>query len=155
MCVVLLLCGCSKNTQVTPVIDNISFAAKITYGDDKYQCESTVKNDVLNLVVKEPDEIKDLSLTLDKNGVQANFKGVSFTPDLNSFPQGAVVQILFDILDDVSKNKNAELKGENCVIVGNVNDYEYTFTFAPTGLPIQLSVDEIEFVVEFNNVTII
>lgn len=153
--VALLLCGCSKKSQVTPIVDNISFVAKITYGDDEYLCDLTIKNNVLNLVVKEPEEIKDLSLMLDKNGAQANFRGISFTPDVNSYPQGAVVQILFDILDDVSKNKSAHLDDENCIITGNVNDYDYTFTFAPTGLPIRLTADDIGLVIEFNNVTII
>lgn len=153
--ILLLLCGCSQKKQVTPILDNISFVAKITYNDEKYECDSVINNNVLNLVVSQPEEIKDLSLTLDQNGVEANFKGVSFTPDVDSFPQGALAQILFDIFTDISENKKADLKDDNCVINGKIDEHEYIFTFAPSGLPIRLTINDLDFVVEFNNVTIL
>lgn len=150
----LLLCGCAEKKAVTPVLNNISFTAEIDYGDSEFVGNATLSDGALNLTVTEPQEIKDLILMLDKNGVTAEFKGVTYTPDINSLPQGAIAQVLYDILNDIADNKTANCDEENCEIKGSVNGYDYTFVFSPSGLPISLDVDDLDLEIKFKNVTI-
>lgn len=150
----LLLCGCANNKTVTPILNNISFTAEIDYGDTEFVGNATLSEGTLNLTVTEPQEIKDLILKLDKNGITAEFKGVTYTPDINSLPQGAIAQVLYDILNDIVGNKTANCDEENCEIKGRVNGYDYTFVFSPSGLPISLEIDDLDLEIKFKNVTV-
>ncbi len=150
----LLFCGCAKSKTATPVLNNISFTAQINYGENEFVADTTVIDNALNLVVIEPQEIRDLTLIATKNGVTAEFKGVSYALDISSLPQGAVVQVLFNILNDISSGKTATCNEENCEITGKVDGYKYEFEFSPSGLPISLKVDEFDLDVNFKNITV-
>lgn len=153
--VLLLLCGCAQKTTATLTTDNISFTAEIDYGDTEFTADVTLEQDALNLVVNEPQEIKGLILNFTKNGATAEFKDVTYTPDINTLPQGAIVQVLYDVLNDVTASQNkAVCNEENCIINGKVNYYEYEFTFSPSGLPISLEIDDIDLDIKFKNVTV-
>ena len=153
--VLLLLCGCADNKTVAPVLDNISFTAQIDYGDNEFVGNATLSNDTINLTVTEPQEIKDLILKLDKNGVTAEFKGVTYTPDINSLPQGAIAQVLYNVLNDIAASQDTAIcDEENCVIKNKINGYDYEFTFSPSGLPISLEIDDLDLEIKFKNVTV-
>lgn len=152
--VLLLLCGCAEQKAVTPVLDNISFTAEIDYGDNEFAANATLAEDALNLVVTKPQEIKDLTLDITKNGVTAEFKGVTYTPEISSLPEGAIAQVLYNILNDIAGNKTANCDEENCVIKSQVNGYEYEFTFSPSGLPISLQIGDLDLEIKFKNVTV-
>lgn len=148
-----MFCGCAQNKSTAPVVDNISFAAEIYYGDQDYSADVSIVDGVLNLTVTAPEEIDGLTLKLDENGIKANFKGITFTPDTSSLPQGAISQILFNVLND-AKQKTAVCGDENCEITGTVDGYKYTFVISPSGLPIELEVVDLDFKIEFTNVTL-
>ena len=153
--VLLLICGCAEKTSVTPVLNNISFTAEIYYGDAEFIANTELTQDALNLVVTEPKEIKDLILNVTKNGVTAEFKGVTYTPDINSMPEGAIIQVLYNVLSDIRTSQNtAVCDEENCEIKGKVDSYEYEFEFSPSGLPISLDIDNLDLDIKFKNVTI-
>ena len=152
----LLLCGCANTKNVTPVLNNISFTAELDYGDSEFIADAQLSQDALKLVVREPREIKDLTLNIDKNGAVAEFKGITYTPDIDSLPQGAVAQILYDVFNDISKNtKSAVCNEENCEINGRAGGYKYSFEFSPSGLPISLEIDDINLDVKFSSVTLL
>lgn len=154
--VFLMLCGCGKKNNVTPVLDNISFNAEIEYGGSEFIADVSIKQDALNLVVSEPQEIKDLTLNVTKNGITANFKGLTYAADINSLPQGAIAQILYVIINDVKVLQNKAICNEdNCEINSQANGYKYEFTFSPSGLPINLKVEQIDLDIDFKNVTLI
>ena len=146
----LICCGCSKTNTTTPILDNISFTAQINYDKQEYVCDVVITESVLNIVVSEPEQIKGLTVKVDKNGTMAEFMGISYTPDLNSLPQGAVAQVLFSVLEDAAE-KSAVYVNENCEIDGNVNGYEYDFTFSPSGLPLSLVIEDLDLEINFNN----
>lgn len=159
LCVLLplliLLCGCAQNKAVTPILNNISFTAEIDYGDTEFTANASIAEDALNLVVTEPQEIKDLTLNITKNGVTAEFKGVTYAPDINSMPEGAIIQVLHNVISDISTLQNtAVCDEENCEIKGNVDSYEYEFEFSPSGLPISLNIDNLDLDIKFKNVTV-
>ncbi len=149
-----MLCGCTQIEVATPILNNISFAAEIDYGEDEYAADATFTDGTLNLVVTEPPEINGLTLKISKNAATAEFEGVSYTYDISSLPQGAVAQVLYNILNDVSNGKTANCDNQNCEISGRVEGYKYEFEFSPSGLPISLTVDELDLEIDFKNVTI-
>ncbi len=149
----LMLCGCAPKSTVAPILENISFTAEIDYGDDEFTADVKLMQDALNLVVTEPQEIKDLTLDITQNGVMAEFKGVTYTPDINSLPQGAIVQVLYEVLNDIRQN-TAVCDEENCNISGKAEGYKYDFEFSPSGLPISLTVDGLDLEIDFKNVTV-
>lgn len=151
--VLLLLCGCAQNVATTPVLNNISFGTEISYGESEYSADVSILDDVLNLTVTAPKEIKGLSLELDKNGIKAKFKGIPFDFETTSLSKGAVYQVVTDVLDD-AKQKTAISDDNNCKITGDVDGYKYTFLFSPSGLPIELEIEELDFQMKFSNVTI-
>lgn len=151
----LLLCGCADNKTVTPILNNISFTAEIDYGDSEFMANAELAQDAFNLAVTAPEEIDGLTLNFTKNGVTAEFKGVTYTPDINSLPQGAIAQVLYDIINDILDNKTATCDEENCKIEGRVNGYNYTFVFSPSGLPISLDVDDLDLEIKFKNVAVL
>lgn len=151
---VLLLVGCVQKRTVTPQLYNISFTAEISYKDETFKSDIMIGEDALKFVVIEPQEIKDFTLEITKNGTTAEFKGLKHTSDANLLPQGAVAQILYDVLNDVANKNNVFKDDENCEIEGEVNGYEYSFVFSPSGLPLLLEVDDISLKIEFKNVTV-
>ncbi len=152
--VFLMLCGCSQRAQTTPILNDISFTAQINYGSDKYAGDVTIADNTLTITVTEPEQIKDLILTINNSGIKAELKGISYTPNLNTLPQGAVGQILFNVLNDI-KGKTVESCDQNCKINGRVDGYKYTITISPSGLPIDLEIPELNLKIKFNNVTVI
>ena len=151
--VFLLLCGCTQISETVPVLNNISFEAQIEYGDQEYAGNVTIADNTLNLTVTKPQEIDGLNLTVSENGIIAEFKGISYAPDISALPQGAVAQILFKVLGDVG-GKTIACNDQNCEITGRVDDYKYTFIFSPSGLPISLRIDGLDLEILFNNVTL-
>ena len=153
--ILLLICGCAEKKSVTPVLNDISFTTEIDYGDDEFMANAELTQDALKLVVTEPQEIKGLTLNITKNGVTAEFKGVTYTPNINSMPEGAIIQVLYNVLSDVRTSQNtAVCDEENCEIKGKVDSYEYEFEFSPSGLLISLDIDNLDLDIKFKNVTI-
>lgn len=146
-------CGCSQKRQVTPILNNISFTALVDYNNDKYNVDATITDGTLDLIVNEPDKIKGFVLQIDKNGIKAKYKDISYNSDINSLPQAAIARLLFNIVDDIS-NKNLECSNENCEIVGRVDEKQYNFIFSPAGLPLALNIEDINLKIEFSNVTL-
>ena len=151
--IALVLCGCTKTKHVKPVLNNILFTASITFNNSIFIADATLSEDVLELVVNEPQEIKGLILSISKNGVKAKFNDISYALDINSLPNGSAIQILFDIFKDI-EGKNAVCNNENCLIQGKVNNYLYDFIFSPVGLPILLEIKDLNLKINFTNVTI-
>ncbi len=149
--IILLLCGCSNHKTTTVILNNISFTAKINYDKQEYTCDTTIDEGGIKLIVSEPEQIEGLTLNINKNGITSEFKGISYTPDLNSLPEGAVAQVLFNVLNDVN-NKQALKDNQNSKITGKVDDYKYDFYFSPSGLPLFLEIRDLNITVEFNNV---
>lgn len=151
--ILLLLCGCTKTKQVEPILNNISFTAQIEYGDDNFVCDTTLADNALNLIVVEPSEIGGLTLSFTKDSAQAEFNGITFNPDLDSIPQGAIAKVLLAVLNDV-KAKTITCVDKNCEITSKVDDYKYKFIFSPSGLPILLEIDNLDLKINFNNVVV-
>ena len=113
----LLLCGCAKKRTVTPMLNNISFTAEISYEGSKFSCDSKISDGLLILSVTEPEKIKGLSLEISKDSIKTEFMGITYTPQINSLTQSAASQILYDVLTDAASN-TANFNNENCIFSG-------------------------------------
>ena len=154
--VFLLFSGCTSKKTVEPVLNNINFSAVITYNDAEFECYVEILDDKFTSTVVKPETIKDFTLRLNSDGVTAEYLGITYTPETHSMPSTAAVQILYDNISDVSKQGiTAYCKEENCTIDRYINDYAYSFEFSPSGLPISLSIDDLDLDIKFNNVTVL
>jgi len=124
-----------------------------SFDDEKYIAQATLVNDVLNLTIEEPKNIKGLTIKMDKNGFTGHFNDVSRTFEANCLPQNAIFQILFNIIVEI-KDKPLNCYEENCKIIGETRGYNYIFTFSPSGLPLKLQIDQLNLTINFNNVNL-
>lgn len=153
--VFLLFSGCTSKKAVEPVLNNINFSAMITYNDAEFECYVEILDGNFTSTVVKPETIKDFTLRFNSDGVTAEYLGITYTPETHCMPSTAAVQILYDIINDVSKQGlTAYCKEENCTINRYINDYAYSFEFSPSGLPISLSIDDLDLEIKFNNVTV-
>lgn len=153
--ILICFCGCTKAVKTKPVLNNIAFVSQIEYGKDKFVCNTEINNGVVKLVVVKPAEIKDLCLIISENGTEAELKGTRYTSGSDALPKGSVVKILYNLLQNVSENKAADCSDGNCEITGKTDDYNYSFLYSPSGLPISLEIKELNLKIEFKNVTVI
>ena len=147
----VLICGCSQKNKTKPIVDNIAFTAKITINSSEYIGDASIENSVINIDIKEPETIKGLLLSIDKNGIQAKFNGVSYNSAIDSLPHSAFGVAIYDVIGDIA-DKNVVYNDENCKIEGKVAAGKYAFVFSPTGLPLYLEFENIK--IEFNNVSL-
>lgn len=151
--VLIFFIGCAQNVATTPILNNISFIANISYGDSEYVADVLITDNALNLNVIAPNELKGLTLNLDKNSVKAKFKGIPIDLEADSLPKVAVYQVMVGVLND-AKQKTAVFDDDNCKVSGDVDGYKYTLIFSPSGLPIELEVEELDLKMKFTNVTV-
>ncbi len=151
----MLICGCSASKPTTLILKNISFSADITYLDSKYICEVDITEETNNFRVLSPDELSGLTFCFSKDGVCAEYLGISYTQDIENMPMGSVAVILSDIISDAnSKDIFDASNKENYTLIGEYDDRKYEFVFSPSGLPLALTIPDADFSVRFDNVTI-
>ena len=150
---ILSLCGCTVSKTVSPILDNILFTVNIDYAQDKYVADASIVDDTLNLVIREPEIISCLSLGFDENGLSAEFKGIKCTSEVDSLPQSAIIQVLYNVIND-AVNKQLVYDDTNCRITGKVNEYKYEFVFSPSGLPLKIEIEDFDLLFYFSNVSL-
>lgn len=151
--ILLLLCGCSNVEKGKPIVNNISFIAEIDCDDFHYVCNVDALKDSLYLAVTQPTEIQGFTLKRNKNQITVEFGDVIDTVELNRLPNNSIIRILIEIFDDV-EDKSIKFDQQNGVACGNISGYKYEFVFSPSGLPLTMKVDELNFELFFNNVMI-
>lgn len=148
--ILLLLCSCGVKKEITPRLSGISFTAEINYYNENYTLDGVISKDGKFLAeIKEPEELRDLVITLDGDKTQVNYKGLVYTPLEGSMPFAGVLsefygQICKIIKDEpVSSTSDGIIKGDG-----------FTLTVSPTGLPLKLEIPDERFTFNFYNVSI-
>ena len=62
--ITLIICGCSNIKKTTPILNNISFTAQISYGEQEYTSDVAIAENNINLVVSKPEQINGLTLNI-------------------------------------------------------------------------------------------
>lgn len=150
----VFLCGCSKKSTVAPIVNDISFEAEIEYDESQFICDVIIEENVFDITVTEPQNISGLRFVLSGDEVTVDFEGILYSKAIDDLSDNSVSKILFKVFSDINNGKFAEYDGENCKISGKTDDYEYDFTFSPSGLPIDLEIDDLDLIIDFKNVTL-
>lgn len=157
ICITLLavLCGCTKGTNVKPMVDGISFDINITYYNENYFAEGKIEEGVITLEMKSPSEIEGMVIVLDESSAKINYKGLTYEPAKNSLLPSAA-GMLYDSLSAVGKGKcKAENDDKNILLSASTSNGEFVMNLSPSGFPIDLKYTSGVFYGEFTGVTVL
>ncbi len=152
----IFLCSCGKKSQVTPHLTGLSFEAQIVYYNENYSCQCVISEDgALTAKITEPEILKDFTLRVSKDGITADYLGITYTPTGNNMPFSGVIDSFYKVLlQCVEENSTATLSKNEHIIKGSFEDLGYTLYISSTGLPQKLLLPDERFSVNFYNVTI-
>lgn len=95
----------------------------------------------------EPEEIKDLVLTLKEGKMTADYKGFVYSPAEGSLPFSSLLEDFYAPLERIRK-EGLKANGEG-ELSGKIGENEYTLILSPTGLPQKLTMLGGNFTVRF------
>lgn len=150
--VLLTLTACSGKKEVTPLLCGISFTADITYYNENYKGECTVSADgALTLKLTEPKDLSGYTVTLSKEGITAEYLGLSFTPTVNNMPASSVLTDFYNCYYEAAfSDEDAKSTGDGY----QLQDDEYTLWLTAMGLPQKAELPDESFCVYFYNVAV-
>ena len=153
----LLLCSCAKSTaQIKVVTKGISYTAHIFYNDKEYICDTVIDNSgKAEFLITKPKNLKDFTVVFENGKVTAKYKGLQFTPDISSMPQGAFLKELYSVHSFLENNKYTVYKqGEKFFVSGRADTLDFELTLSETGLPLEIQFSN-EFNIVFSQVSLI
>lgn len=150
----VFLAGCSKSGSITPIVNNISFTAKIDYNGNDFVCECDIKDSDFDLTLLEPEKINGLNYSLSNNQITEEFCGVSNSKSVDEFSDNSVIIVLYNVFSRINSGKTGVNDDGNYDVTGTADNYEFKFVFSPSGLPVTLQVYDLNLKVDFNNVTL-
>lgn len=151
----ILLVGCSKASNVKPVIKGIEFDTRVCYYNECYEAKGNINEaGDLRFTITSPENIAGLELLLSGENVTATFKGMEYK---NENPQlfgafGLVNDILLDIRE---KNAAVRVEDNEYSVEGRAEGSEYDLTVSTQGIPIELDADKGDLEMSFLNVKLI
>lgn len=155
ICVVLLfcLCGCSSK-EITPLTNNISFTAHISYYNESYETNVSIsKSGVFTMEITDPDILRGIKFIFADGSVKANYNGIEYAPNENNTQFFGVADKIHSVFDSI-KGVTAKEDDGIYVIEGEINGDEFEIEFGGAGLPLNLKMyDNIS--VRFSNAKIL
>lgn len=154
----VFLCGCAaKATNVKPVLSGITFEARLSFYNEVFCCSGAVsKEGELTLRVNEPQTIKGMKLTVKKDHLSAEFKGLTYTPKTEKLPFANVAQVLYSVLSDaLYRNPQVKVQDNKFFIESAENDKYYKIILTEAGFPVSMEIPSAALTAEFSNVSII
>ena len=147
------LCGCSSG-QTKPVLTEISFTAEITYYNEVYTLEAQMLKDAtLVATIIEPEELKGLTLTVTKDGISAEYLGLTYKANEATLPFSKTVWDVYLPLLNIINTPDLVANGDG-ILTGEAENQKYTLTISPTGLPQTLELKDKRLLVRFYNTKI-
>ncbi len=153
----VFLCGCAtKATNVKPVLSGITFEARLSFYNEVFCCSGAVsKEGELTLRVNEPQTIKGMKLTVKKDHLSAEFKGLTYTPKTEKLPFANVAQVLYSVLSDaLYRNPQVKVQDNKFFIESAPKDKYYKILLTESGFPISAEIPSAALTAEFSNVSI-
>ena len=150
----LCLCSCSKG-EVSPKLLSISFTAELNYYNEEYVFQGEILEDcTMKISIKEPEELKDLNITVTDKAMTADYKGITYEANEATMPFSRVIQTFYFPLSAIAKDSSlkADKNGE---ISGEFGGDKCSLTVSPTGLPQTFSIKSKQLNLRFYNISII
>ncbi|MBE6769856.1 MAG: hypothetical protein E7548_03775 [Ruminococcaceae bacterium] len=154
----VFLCGCAaKATNVKPVLSGITFEARLSFYNEVFCCSGAVsKEGELTLRVNEPQTIKGMKITVKKDHLSAEFKGLTYTPKTEKLPFANVAQVLYSVLSDaLYRNPQVKVQDNKFFIESAENDKYYKIILTEAGFPVSMEIPSAALTAEFSNVSIL
>jgi len=154
----VFLCGCAaKATNVKPVLSGITFEARLSFYNEVFCCSGAVsKEGELTLRVNEPQTIKGMKITVKKDHLSAEFKGLTYTPKTEKLPFANVAQVLYSVLSDaLYRNPQVKVQDNKFFIESAENDKYYKIILTEAGFPVSREIPSAALTAEFSNVSIL
>ena len=146
----IFLCSCAgAKSQISPVLNGISFTAKIFYYDQEYTCIFTAtKTGEYEVQFADTQTV----VTFENDTVISEFSGLCHKYVTGSALDDSPVGLLVSVFRDaIKEEKKATLKNGNFLLQDRLAGIPYSFSFGATGLPISLEMPDRELYVEFQN----
>ena len=149
----LCLCSCAKK-EIRPRLTEIAFTAELTYFNEVYTFDGEIlKDGTLLAYMKEPAELKELKLTVNPEGITADYKGLIYSANEATMPFSRIMSDFYTPLnmlmgnDTIKADKNGEISG-------TAGDTDYLLTLSPTLLPQKLELKSKHITVKFYNISV-
>lgn len=146
----LLLSGCSGNTDVKPVLQNLTFTAEMSYYNEFYEMEANISktgNAVIEVIY--PEELKGLKFVIKNGEFISEYNGIAF--ECNNY-NAMAAEILY--LPFSKKEQSVYEKDGAFYIRGECNGGEYTMQVTEAGLPLKINDSADRFEIVIKNLTI-
>lgn len=155
--VLLTLTACSGKTEVTPRLLGISFNAEMTYFNENYKGACVMSPEgVLTCTITEPETLSGYTVTLSRDGMTAEYLGITYTPSESNMPfSGVIGEFYSKLLTIIDSGASAEKKDDTYVIKGGKDTDAYTLYISPSGLPLSVAIPDDRFTVYFYNTTVL
>jgi len=153
----VFLCGCAGTAaNVKPVLTGITFETKLTFYNEVFCCSGQMsKEGVLTLTVNEPETIKGMKLTVEKESLTAEFLGLTYSPKTEKLPFAGVAEVLYSAISDaVYRNPQVKTQDNTFFIESAENDKYYKIALTESGFPISAEIPSAALTAEFSNVSI-
>ena len=152
---VLTLSACSGQENIEPRLSGISFVAEISYYNEVYSAECTIDNeDTLRAVIKIPQTLEGFTLTVNKEGITAEYLGIKYRPTDGNMPFASVLEQAYKGLS-LAKTGSAQKKDKTYMLTAGEGAEKVNLSLTEGGLPILLELPDERFFVEFYNVTVL
>ena len=121
-----------------------------------YECEVEVDSSGGAVMkVTYPNELSGLKFICKNGIVTAEYLGLSYTPDFEKMPSGAVVKTVYGIVNDCNSNDiKVEDDNGNYRVSGKIGERAYNLMITPSGLPVSAKVPDESYIIDFKNVTL-
>ena len=151
---IFVLAGCKdKNTGVLK-LSGIRFTADFNCKNERYTAECGVdKNKCLTAKIITPDNLNGLVFTVIDNNCTASLGDIEIDGDEVYYPDEFFLKNLYEVMVK-SDGQEYSYSKENSAVSGVIDGRSYTLNVSPAGLPISLSIPEIDLKIDFNNLSI-
>lgn len=151
--IVLCLCSCSKG-ETEPELLGITFTAQLQFYNEAYVFEGKLLEDAtLEMLLKEPEELKDLKLTVNDNGIKAEYKGLIYEANEATMPFSRVVQNFYSPLIAIANDKTLKAD-QNGEINGEFGGEKCSLLVSPTGLPQKFKLKSKQLELNFYSISV-
>ncbi len=155
--VLMTLSACSGKTEVIPRLVGISFTADMTYFNENYKGDCVISPDgTLACKITEPESLSGYTVTLSKDGMTAEYLGITYTPTESNMPFSGVIGEFYEKLGTIiASGSSAQKKDDAYIIKGGEDADAYALYMSSTGLPQSLQLPDERFTVYFYNTTVL
>ena len=133
---IFLLTACENRTKITPITENISFVAEISYNDNEIVCNGEIdEKGTVKFTVVSPEEIEGFFYKFDEGKTQTGFGDINYPFDevSASNPFSTINSFFVTVRKDKS---NILLKNNVFSYSGKCDYGKFKMNFGESGLPL-------------------